>query len=632
MAATKANASNGDSSAGQGSQAVPQLLLRTLVANNLPKTASCLRHELGIMDKDSEFGEVGSRRGALLTPRLQESLCCRFEAANSHYQSQRKRIAEIAEEMSAQHQLMKRQREMVAKLSAMCKPSFVPEETKLRDVQIEQLEAEKAQHMNAIKQAREEMSEIDAGTSDAAILAEVTRENEKMKKQLQILQEEACALRSEYYDLHHVEDSEPEIQYQTQGERIHMLLMHWGKHGPTKSIASEMFKKADIIAGKKTGRLNWTPGDELSNQVMAFIKMVFQQYEVDLPLWPEHVWQSLYNKVSGGVKSIAQNPAEVFVRHCLERMLSELPSAATGGQVHHLVAMAEHNIRVTKPMPVQTQSITYANGVTISFGEAHNALRSEGALGHGAAVAREVAMRKVQSGESLSSCLATFNECDAACNGKLEWNTGEVQRFIHKEFEKNHLAVPTEKQMYMMFKMFDTHNKGCLNATDCVNFMDAFLRTCFAHQETPRSGVDSPRASSVGSSPGTMRRNVLGTTSMPVGLSTFQGVRRMSSGPAADLNSSVGSIHSMSAKSFRSMTSGTPVTQSAKALGSGDHVTVVPPPRLFGGDGAGTRQVMSTTKLGGGPMSQAVSKGSRSTVIRTPETRARLPAQAGFRK
>ncbi|CAK9105782.1 Sulfatase-modifying factor 2 [Durusdinium trenchii] len=119
---------------------------------------------------------------------------------------------------------------------------------------------------------------------------------------------------------------------------------------------------------------------------------------------------------------------------------------------------------------------------------------------------RQRMIMAIESGELLKEAMRLFKECDRDRNGKLTWNQGEIRSFISQVLQHYNLIVPSEEQLYLIYRHFDKDTSYSLDVRESLCLADAVVRSMFldvspAHSAVSRSSVRSLRFSEMGSPP-----------------------------------------------------------------------------------------------------------------------------------
>mmetsp|Transcript_102111 Transcript_102111/g.288371 ORF Transcript_102111/g.288371 Transcript_102111/m.288371 type:complete len:773 (-) Transcript_102111:179-2497(-) len=92
---------------------------------------------------------------------------------------------------------------------------------------------------------------------------------------------------------------------------------------------------------------------------------------------------------------------------------------------------------------------------------------------------REQMASAVKSGEVAKLVDSNFMACDVNNNGTLEWNNGELRRFIVGVFLSMRLPVPSEPHRFAMFTRFDVNRDGCLDISECRHLVETLCRSVY---------------------------------------------------------------------------------------------------------------------------------------------------------
>lgn len=111
----------------------------------------------------------------------------------------------------------------------------------------------------------------------------------------------------------------------------------------------------------------------------------------------------------------------------------------------------------------------------------------------------------IESGELLKEAMRLFRQCDSDRNGKLTWNEGEIRRFISQVLQHYNLVVPSEEQLYEIYRHFDRDRSYSLDVRESLCLADAVVRAMYVDAVSPvHSAGSPPRVNEMGSPP--MRR------------------------------------------------------------------------------------------------------------------------------
>ena len=107
----------------------------------------------------------------------------------------------------------------------------------------------------------------------------------------------------------------------------------------------------------------------------------------------------------------------------------------------------------------------------------------------------------IESGELLKESMRLFKQCDADRNGKLTWNEGEIRRFISQVLQHYNLVVPSEEQLYEIYRHFDRDRSYSLDVRESLCLVDAVVRAMYVDGVSPTHSVGSRPSREVGSPP-----------------------------------------------------------------------------------------------------------------------------------
>lgn len=94
---------------------------------------------------------------------------------------------------------------------------------------------------------------------------------------------------------------------------------------------------------------------------------------------------------------------------------------------------------------------------------------------------REKVVKALESGSLAAAALQNFKQIDKNVSGALKWNTGECCDFVRATLHQYCLELPTERQIYELYTVFDTDQKAKLEAYECLCLVDALMRILFYH-------------------------------------------------------------------------------------------------------------------------------------------------------
>eukprot|EP00930_Biecheleria_cincta_P065366 TRINITY_DN5113_c0_g1_i1.p1 TRINITY_DN5113_c0_g1~~TRINITY_DN5113_c0_g1_i1.p1 ORF type:complete len:242 (-),score=32.64 TRINITY_DN5113_c0_g1_i1:80-805(-) len=96
-------------------------------------------------------------------------------------------------------------------------------------------------------------------------------------------------------------------------------------------------------------------------------------------------------------------------------------------------------------------------------------------------------LQVVESGELMKEAYRLFRECDHNGSGALTWNNGETKEFITKVLNNYSMFVPSESQIYEIYKTFDADGSHSLDARECICLADTIVRAIFLELNTKSS-------------------------------------------------------------------------------------------------------------------------------------------------
>ena len=171
----------------------------------------------------------------------------------------------------------------------------------------------------------------------------------------------------------------------------------------------------------------------------------------------------------------AANEALVTENAKLRSRVQALAPKSSGEEAYLAnISAAEQWVLYHAGMPLESGSMPYLSGVTISFGEFFTPLAPL-VLASSPTDLRS-ATTAIQSGELARTSLQCFRLCDSQRHGYLTWENEEVSDLVDAVFQRRGLRAPSQELQRLMFARFDQEYTGNLSAQDCLCLVDALFR------------------------------------------------------------------------------------------------------------------------------------------------------------
>lgn len=257
--------------------------------------------------------------------------------------------------------------------------------------------------------------------------------------------------------------------------------------------ALETFQHCDR---ERKGYLTWEHGE-----VYVFISKVFEQQGLVPPA--QEQMRSLFQAFDSNHNGRLEPREGLCLVDALARaiILAQSPAQGYPRQSHQTsYSLAEEWLSSFQPPSL---------GVEVSYGS--EPVNLQLLAGHIQPVLLQNARHRqrmivaIESGELLKEAMRLFRQCDSDRNGKLTWNEGEIRRFISQVLQHYNLVVPSEEQLYEIYRHFDRDRSYSLDVRESLCLADAVVRAMYVDTVSPvHSAGSPPRVNEMGSPP--MRR------------------------------------------------------------------------------------------------------------------------------
>jgi len=480
---------------------VHEAILFLLTANGFRETADSLRRE-ALLSGDGKRPK--GRLGGFL-PAAVEALKGRFEAAVKKEDGEHQRLELLTEEMSGQRRRLTAMRELVHRMREMVDiPEQDPKELALVAQARAKLRDELERGEEEVADLRRTLAAHDADEKRLARELRAAEDEVKKLRRATAIASDGSGVAKSYFDtfdedgdgLISPEEFEKGLKtLMVEAQKIRGLLASWDLPGsPAQSIIENAFKDVDA---NNDGKLEWN-----NNEIKSFVLRVFARASLSVPPWEDAVWWELYRSADVD-NSISLDLAESsnFAQHVFQVTLATILRSPAAAKMfsEHPASAAETWARSHVHVPMAITTVVY-RGLTVNCQE----LSSQMSVVQTANVRHRPRMiRIIEAGDHVRTSLQVYHSCDKDSSGLLEWHNGEIREFIAKTFQRLDLVPPPEEQMYRMFKTFDRDRNNALDALECVEMVDALMRSCFIteHPRRPHS-VGSASSGSVKASSG----------------------------------------------------------------------------------------------------------------------------------